>query len=245
LRMTVDQEGNVGIGMTAPVYKLDVDGSIRSNGYLHASEVIVERGSGAFGVSLLTDGSNSPSLTFGSGTYRQSIIKNVDKLIFGNGDANGLSSDMCLSGSGNLGLGTDWPSEKLHVVGNLSVTGQKNAIVPTSQGMTKLYSEESAELWFTDYGKAHLKGGRRLINLDPLFLETVTISEANPMMVFLQEEDECNGLIVKTGDTGFEVIEKSNGRSNAQFSYRVVAKRKHFESARLQTLETAEEGGGK
>jgi hypothetical protein len=60
------------------------------------------------------------------------------------------------------------------------------------------------------------------------------------MMVFLQEEDECNGLVVKPGTTSFDVFEKGGGKSDAHFSYRIVAKRKGQESERLATV-----GGGK
>jgi len=159
------------------------------------------------------------------------------------GPGYGTREQMRITPTGNVGIGTSNPTAKLHVVGDLCVTGQKNAIVETSQGTTKVYSEESTELWFTDYGRERLADGRCYVELDPLFLETVTITDEHPMMVFLQEEDESKGLIVKTGLTGFDVIEKSGGTSNASFSYRIVAKRKGYDSARLESVQNANTGG--
>ena len=64
--------------------------------------------------------------------------------------------------------------------GNFAATGAKTAIVSTSQGDRKLYSQESPEVWFEDFGEGQLMGGMAQIKLDPLFLETVTINDQNP-----------------------------------------------------------------
>jgi hypothetical protein len=119
--------------------------------------------------------------------------------------------------------------------GNLVVMGGKTAIVPTSQGDRKLYSQESPEVWFEDFGQGKLVGGMARIELDPLFLETVTIDEKNPLKVFIQLNDDCNGVYVQRQATAFEVKELRDGTSCAQFTYRAVAKRKGFETARLET----------
>ncbi|HWR84015.1 MAG TPA: hypothetical protein VN285_12005 [Candidatus Deferrimicrobium sp.] len=115
--------------------------------------------------------------------------------------------------------------------------GAKCAIVPTSLGTTKLYAQESPESWFEDFGEGQLEKGRVHIELDPLFLETVTIAEKHSMKVFVTLNDDCNGVYVKRGLTGFDVIEMQNGKSGAQFTYRVVAKRKGFEDKRLEVVE--------
>ena len=75
--------------------------------------------------------------------------------------------------------------------------------------------------------------GQTHIELDALFLETVTIDAANPMKVFVQLEGDCNGVYVSKGTTSFDVFELKSGTSNVPFSYRVVAKRKGFENKRL------------
>ncbi len=133
-------------------------------------------------------------------------------------------------GSGNPGLGTN---------ADFYVGGTKSAYVPTrNYGTRVLYCEESAEIYFTDYGSARLENGHCTVQIDPVFLQTVTIDDNNPMKVFIQMTDECpNGVYVKKGKDEFEVIEQNGGHSNATFDYRIVAKRKGFETRRLTHIQ--------
>jgi hypothetical protein len=113
----------------------------------------------------------------------------------------------------------------------------KPATVKRADGSTvKLFAEEATEVYFSDYGSSRLVEGRAHVELDPVFLETVTIGPASPMRVFVQLEGEANGVFVtdKT-DTSFDVVELAGGRSNAEFSYRVVCTRRYYEGERLAT----------
>ena len=101
-------------------------------------------------------------------------------------------------------------------------------------GRWQLYSQESPEVWFEDVGEGQLVGGTARIEMAPLFFETVTINDQHPMKVFIQLNDDCNGVYVKRLTAGFQVIELGSGNSSAQFTYRVMAKRKGFENARLE-----------
>ncbi|MEO0295640.1 MAG: hypothetical protein ABIM85_06420, partial [candidate division WOR-3 bacterium] len=121
--------------------------------------------------------------------------------------------------------------------GRFAASGTKSAIVRTSKGPRELYCVESPEIWFTEVGSGKLINGKAHIELDPLFLETVTIDENNPMKVIITLTDECNGVYVKKGKTGFDVIELNNGKSNATFDYVVYAKRKGYENKRLEFTE--------
>ncbi len=121
--------------------------------------------------------------------------------------------------------------------GGLAGTGSKSCVVKTSQGPTLLYCQESPENWFEDFGNGQLSRGQAHVDLDPLFLETVTIDPANPLKIFIQIEGECNGVYVAKGATAFDVIELNKGTSDISFSYRVVAKRKGFENRRLDYTE--------
>jgi hypothetical protein len=125
------------------------------------------------------------------------------------------------------------------VTGDFMVGGEKFAAVKVDNGEYRLLScQESPETWFEDFGEGQLVNGITHIELDPLFLQTVTISSQHPMKVFVQLNDEnCKGTAVKRGTTGFDVIELQNGTSNASFSYRIVAKRKGYEDRRLAKLE--------
>jgi hypothetical protein len=116
-------------------------------------------------------------------------------------------------------------------------TTNKPATVKRADGSTvKLFAEEAAEVLFTDYGSSRLVDGKAHVELDPVFLETVTIDKASPMRVFVQLEGEAKGVFVTNRTaSGFDVVELAGGRSNAEFSYRVVCTRKHYEGERLAT----------
>ncbi len=121
--------------------------------------------------------------------------------------------------------------------GNFVATGAKNAAVRVGEGDWRLlYCQESPEVWFEDAGEGQLLNGRAHIELDPTFLKTVTISTEHVMKVFVQLDDNCNGVYVQRGLTGFDVIELQSGTSNAHFTYRVMAKRKGYENARLTQM---------
>lgn len=111
--------------------------------------------------------------------------------------------------------------------------GTKSESVPTSKGNQLLYVTEAPEVWFEDLGGGKLVNGEAVIQLDPLFLETVVIDEAHPMRVFIQMEGESEEVYVIKGTSSFTVKERNNGASNADFSYRIMAKRIHFQDHRF------------
>jgi len=134
---------------------------------------------------------------------------------------------------------TSYGSAAIFASGGYAGTGSKCAEVKLDDGTAvRLFTEESAEVWFTDYGEANLSNGSCHIELDPIFLQTVTIDSSHPMKVFVQAEGDCNGVYVtdKTS-TGFDVVELQVGESSVPFSYRVVCKRKYYEDERLATPE--------
>lgn len=125
------------------------------------------------------------------------------------------------------------------VNGNFTVTGStKAATVPIKNGSEyrKLYCEEATEVWFTDYGSSHLVNGKTIIQLDDIFLETVTIDAHNPVKIFIQMNGESKPVYVRKGEKSFEVIETDGGKSNSEFDYRIVAKRRGFEELRLEKV---------
>ena len=126
------------------------------------------------------------------------------------------------------------------VDGDFNCNGTKSAVVSTGSGSRALYCQESPEIWFEDFGEGKLIDGKAYVQLDPLFLETVTVDVDHQMKVFVQLNDDCNGVFVKRVTAGFNVIELQNGKSNAGFTYRVVAKRKGFEDKRLELVSLPE-----
>ncbi len=118
-------------------------------------------------------------------------------------------------------------------------TTNKPATVKLNDGTkVKLFAEEATEVVFADYGEGQLNNGRVHIALDSEFLQTVTIDAQHPLKVFVQLEDDCNGVyITNKSSSGFDVAELQRGQSNARFSYRVVCKRKYYEDERLASEE--------
>ncbi len=118
-----------------------------------------------------------------------------------------------------------------HVIAN----GTKSASVGTDKGNQLLYVTEAPEVWFEDLGGGQLVNGQTHISLDSMYLQTIFVDNTHPMRIFLQEEGESNGLIViKDADNkGFTVKEKNSGTSNISFSYRIMAKRLHFQDHRF------------
>lgn len=127
-----------------------------------------------------------------------------------------------------------------HTNGNFGVNGTKNAVVLTiSYGTRKLYADESAEVSFFDRGRGQLVNGEVSIELDPMFLETVTIDNEHPMLVQVTLTADCNGVFVSNQTaTSFTVKELMGGKSSATFNWEVAAKRKGYESVRMEEFES-------
>jgi hypothetical protein len=135
------------------------------------------------------------------------------------------------------GIGPSTGSCTIDIHGNLDCTGSKSAVVPVDGGSRKvaLYAMEAPENWFEDFGSGQLSNGSARIDLDPTFAQTVNTDL--DYHVFLTPNDECEGLYVthKTA-TSFEVRELHKGKSNVTFDYRIIAKRKKYETIRLADL---------
>jgi hypothetical protein len=123
--------------------------------------------------------------------------------------------------------------------GDLVCTGSKSAAVPVGGNrMVRLYAVEAADNWFEDAGSGRLSNGVTIVRFDPAFSQTI-----NPNVeyhVFLTPKGVCTGLYVSDERAdGFEVHEQPGGHSNIAFDYRIMARRKGFESVRMQDV-TAE-----
>lgn len=117
--------------------------------------------------------------------------------------------------------------------------GPKSAAVPHSDGAHRLlYTVESPESWFEDFGRAKLEKGVAEVRLDTEFTAVV---ETEDYHVFLSPEGESLGLYVSNKTpTGFDVRESQGGTSDITFSYRVVVKRSDVHLERLQRFELPE-----
>ena len=119
--------------------------------------------------------------------------------------------------------------------GLVCMWGPKAAAVPHRDGsMRLLYSMESPESWFEDFGRARLVRGRARVKLDREFSAVIHTGDYH---VFLTPQGDSRGLYVsRKTRTGFEVREQQGGTSSLAFSYRVVGRRKDIRAPRFQKL---------
>jgi hypothetical protein len=149
---------NVGIGTTAPQSKLDIQGGGVSN------NIAIFRGVGGLGQILVTQGTRETYLgTNAAGGYAGTnsgdfTIRTgaVDRMFF-------------QQSTGRVGIGTNTPSEALHVAGNVAIAGNiaidgvisnQAFQTPTFQGSWTNYSNGFANAgYYKDKeGRVHLQG---------------------------------------------------------------------------------------
>jgi len=111
--------------------------------------------------------------------------------------------------------------------------GAVSTTMSTRGGKKTLFAPEMPEAYFEDAGEGQLVDGHCRVNLEHLFYDCVTVNAGQPLKVFVQLEDDCNGVYVKKDLTGFDVYELHGGESDARFSWRVLAKWKGNENVRL------------
>ena len=118
--------------------------------------------------------------------------------------------------------------------GDLFCSGSKSAVVPVDGGSRQvaLYAVEAPENWFEDYGSAQLSNGSARIDFEATFAQTVNTDL--DYHVFLTPRGECEGLYVADlTPSGFAVRELHHGLSSVAFDYRIIAKRRNYETVRL------------
>jgi hypothetical protein len=122
------------------------------------------------------------------------------------------------------------------VTGAFTVLGPKSAAVRGADGgLRRLYSLESPESWFEDFGSGQLSKGNATVQLAADFAAVV---HSDAYHVFLTPRGESNSLYISKQSPGsFTVQEAGGGTSNIAFSYRVVAKRKDIAGTRLEHVD--------
>ena len=130
---------------------------------------------------------------------------------------------------GGPGIDTTWAYVAYNYGGNkykILGDGMDGSVMSTPDGARVLFSPESPEALFEDYGLARLTGGHCRVNLDPMFSDCIAVTDAQPLRVFITLNDDCRGIYVKSDANGFDAYEVGGGTSSAAFTYRVVGSRR-------------------
>jgi hypothetical protein len=123
--------------------------------------------------------------------------------------------------------------------GDTYAAGTKSAIVPLKNGkMVAVYSQESPQVWFEDFGSSNLVGGVATVQLESKYAQLVNTKL--PYHVFLTPNGDCHGLyVVQKDPNSFEVRELDGGQSSVGFDYRISALRNGYEKLRLEPAKLA------
>jgi hypothetical protein len=194
-----------------------VCGSISSSSYAGVRGIGASSGN-ALGVGGSSVGSSYYTTSGGVGTSGANPTTGVY------GIATASSGDRkggYFSGGGYAYVGANISGTNYKIYGS----GNVSTVMPTRGGKKVLYAPESPEPYFEDFGHGKLTSGYCHIELDLFFLDCIKTDVQHLMKVFIQLNDDCNGVYVKVGQTGFDVYELQNGKSNASFTYRVLANR--------------------
>jgi hypothetical protein len=143
-------------------------------------------------------------------------------------------SGVFLSEGNGVYIGT--PSGK---AGLIVAGGTKSATVQAAGQDRLVYSEEATEVWFADYGFGKLENGTAVVQIDPLFADTVNLDAG--YHVFVQAYGDAEISVSERTANQF-VVKLRDGAPDVEFSYRLVAKRLGYESARMNLAPWASTG---
>ena len=169
---------------------------------------------GGVGVVGFTEGPNAVAGQF--------VARGGSGLILQGLSGNGFNQVFSLDANGNL-----------NISGNLVVSGSKSAGVKLQNGReVALYAVESPENWFEDFGSGEMNNGVAWVPLDGSFAEATNATVT--YHVFLTANGDSNGLYVsRKTPAGFEVREHGGSASNVAFDYRIVVRRRGYETIRM------------
>ncbi len=132
--------------------------------------------------------------------------------------------------------------------GNLRYDGTAStfAEIPSPTGVgsshVSLYGISAAEAWYEDLGSASLLNGRATIVIDPLFAQTVSLSQEYQVQVTATCGEPVLLFVSEKTETSFTVqgVSLDGKPSNCGFDYRISAKPLGLEGLRLEAIDIPE-----
>jgi len=192
-RMRIDEEGNVGIGVTNPGEKLEVNGSIAlsNNTYFKARNSV-----GTLVPLFRLNSSNHIEIINGNSTNGDIIFKDAS------------DTNMTIKGdTGNVGIGTQSPSHPLHVVGGIianytdsggfyryNASGGFRAAFHDNNSITRIYADgdgTNAAMTFN--------GGKVGIGTDSP-AQKLHILDSSSALIHLQTSGDANAQVRHQND---------------------------------------------
>jgi hypothetical protein len=165
--------------------------------------------------------------------------------VYGLGSSGVYAASSTIGGNGVLGRAYGGTGNyagffegNVKINGDSTVTGTKSAVVATQDyGTRALYSVESAESWFEDFGTGQLANGEAVITIEPIFAQTVNLTA--DYHVFLTPLGDCALYVNRKSPTSFSVRATGGQTCSTAFDYRIVAKRLGYEHTRLAEVNAA------
>lgn len=245
-------------GVISGASDVDASGNVNVTGYVNSQSFVEAAGEVYAGTNVYALGNVEASYVYGDAEVSTPAVYSSYNKTAGEGwfqnpgsglgigasdtDGTQVIQTQCLAGSGIEIASFNSSSAEVFQVdcaGDTFAAGSKSAVVPLKNGkMVAVYSQESPQVWFEDFGSSNLVGGVATVQLESKYAQLVNTKL--PYHVFLTPNGDCHGLyVVQKDQNSFEVRELGGGQSSIGFDYRISALRNGYEKLRLEPAKLA------
>lgn len=186
--------------------------------------------------------------TYGSGDdgriYSQPNLTGSDILLFSNDEAHiHLDEDANSDSTFTIYNGANASVFSVNEAGTVTFANAAATQVEAgTYGSRTVYAVQSTGNWYEDFGAAQLMNGQATVAIEPVFAQTVNLSEYH---VFLTPLGDCALYVAAKSLASFSVKAMGGQTCSIAFDYRIVARRLGYEALRLEAATPAETGDEK